>query len=361
MKVTSRKEAVRLAARFLPPRRAVALLAGAFHAPDHHPDVRAAVVRALPPLLGEPEARTLLEDAAHDDSQAVHEALLAVTPWELAEAHRRAYAAVVVAAYDTTLALTEGFGGYFLLRAMGVWCRCSPELALRISRTASGLGDRGHWQHAAWVLRDLAASELPHPVGGGAPGSVFHGAVAELLAATHTAEGGADALEGRDLPALQRLRHLTSFGYVDGTRPELLEAIAAQLAPEPLLAPERAQLLGQLVDHTVEPAALLVRLRDLADALEGAGVKVAVHTSGRLRSSSAYRAHPGRTEALLTAADGFARDGGTATGLLAVGLVKATGVALGWPEKWRSLLRLLRGHANADVRHEAYLTLTASE
>ncbi|WP_371582271.1 hypothetical protein [Streptomyces sp. NBC_01314] len=361
-KVTSRKEAVRLAARFLPPWQAVSLLASTFHAPDRHPDVRAAVVRALPPLLGEAEAWPLLEDVARDDSQAVHEALRAVTPWELAETHRRAYAAVVVAAYDTSLALTEGFGGgYGLLRAMEVWCRYSPELAVRISRTVRDLGDRTHWRSAEGVLRDLAASELPHPVGGAAPGSVFHGTVAELLAATRTTEGGCDALEGRDLPALQRLRSLTSFGYVEGVRPELLEAVARQLASEPLLVAERAYLLGQLVDHTVEPAALLERLRDLADALEDTGVTVAVHASGRLRTSSASRAHPERADALLTAADRFARDGGTSAGLLAVGLVKGTGSALGWPEEWRSLLRLLRRHANADVRHEAHTTLTESE
>ncbi|MFD9434480.1 hypothetical protein [Streptomyces sp. NPDC060002] len=361
-KVTSRKEAVRLAASFLPPRRAVSLLASAFHAPDRHPDVRAAVVRALPPLLGEPEARHLLDDVAHDDARPVHEALLAVTPWELAETHRRAYAAVVVAAYDTSLALTEGFGGgYALLLAMGVWCRYSPELAVRVSRTVCDLGERTHWQCAGWVLRDLAVSELPHPVGGAAPGSVFHGAVAELLTAMRTTEGGADALEGRDLPALQRLRNLTSFGHVDAVRPELLEAVAEQLASDPLLVSERAHLLGQLVEHTVEPIALLERLRDLADALEGAGAAVAVHTSGRLRTPSAYRADPQRSETLLTAADRFARDGGTATGLLAVGLVKGTGAALGWPEEWRSLLRLLRGHRNADVRHEAHRTMTANE
>ncbi|MBZ3901932.1 hypothetical protein [Streptomyces griseiscabiei] len=361
-KVTARKEAVRLAARFLPPRRAVALLVGTFDAPDRHPDVRAAVVRALPPLLDEPEARRLLAGAAHDDSQAVHEALLAVTPWEVAEAHRRDYAAVIVTAYDITLALTDCFGGgYALLRAMGTWCRYSPALAVRIARTACDLGNRKDWRHAEWVVRDLAASGLPHPVGGAAPGSVFHGAVAGLLAAMRTAEGGADALEGRDLPALQRLRHLTSLGYVDGVGSELLEAVAAQLAPEPLLAAERAQLLGQLVDRTVEPGALLGRLRELAEALESVGTQAAVHASGRLRSASEYRAHPGRAEALLAAADGFARDGGTATGLLAVGLVNATGVALGWPEEWRSLLRLLRRHTSADVRHAAYLTLTENE
>ncbi|MDQ0835658.1 hypothetical protein QF032_007502 [Streptomyces achromogenes] len=362
VKVTARKEAVRLAARFLPPRRAVSLLANAFHAPDRHPDVRAAVVRALPPLLGEPEAWRLLDDVRRGDSSAVHEALLAVDPWELAETQRRAYAAVIVAVYDAALARTEGFaGGYGLLRRMGVWCRYSPELAARISRTVCDLGERAHWQSAAWVLRDLAVSGVPHPVGGGAPGSMYHGAVAELMAAMHTAQGGCQAREGRDLPALQRLRTLTAFGHVDGAHAESLEAVAEQLAPEHLLVTERALLLVDSVDHAVGPAALLERLQRLADALDGAGVTVAVHMADRLWASSASRALPWRVGTLLDAADRFARDGGAVTGLLAVGLVKGTGSALRWPDRWRSLLRRLREHASADVRHEAHKIMTENE
>ncbi|WKX69220.1 hypothetical protein [Streptomyces sp. XD-27] len=360
-KVTSRKEAVRLAARFLPPRRAAALLARAFHAPDRHPDVRSAVVRALPPLLGAPEAWPLLEDAARDGAPAVLDSLLRVTPWELADAHRPGYAAVVDAAYDACLASADGFAGYGTLRAAGVWSRYAPGLADRIARTVCDLGSRTHWTYAAWVLRDLATSELPHPVGGAAEGSVFHGAVAELLAAAQGPEGGCDALEDRDLPALQRLRTLVSPGSDQGDRPEVLEALAEQLAPEPLLAAERADLLRRLVDRTAEPAALLGRLRDLADALEDAGVTVAAQTAGRLWTSWAHRALPQHTGPLLAAADRLARDGGTVGGLLAAGLVTGTGNALGWPEEWRSLLRLLRRHPDPDVRHEAYRTVTETE
>ncbi|MEH0449282.1 hypothetical protein QA811_38085 [Streptomyces sp. B21-102] len=362
VKVTSRKEAVRLAARFLPPRRAVSLLTNAFHAPDRHPDVRAAVVRALPPLLDEPEAWRLLDDVARGDSHPVHEALVFVTPWELAETHRRAYAAVIVAVYDAALGLTEGFGGdYFLLRAMEVWCRASSELAVRISRTVCDLGERAHWQTAGSVLRDLAVSGLPHPVGGTAPGSIYHGAVAELLAAMRTAQGGCQAQEGRDLPALQRLRTLTYLGHVGRVHAELLEPLAEQLAPEPLLVTERAYLLVGLVDQAAEPDVLRERLQSLADALEGAGVTVAAHVSEQLWTSSASRALAWRADTLLATADRFARDGGTTTGLLAVGLARGTGRELGWPGPWRSLLRRLRTHTSGDVRHEAHKVMTENE
>ncbi|GAB7029007.1 hypothetical protein AB0G35_12010 [Streptomyces sp. NPDC021749] len=360
-KVTSRKEAVRLAARFLPPHGAVSLLAQAFDAPDRHPDVRAAVVRALPSLLDVPEAWRLLEDAARDDAPPVLDALVRVTPWELAHAHRPGYAAVVDAAYDACLASLDGFAGYRTLHAMGTWCRYAPEIAGRLSRTVCDLGHRTHWQYAAWVLRDLAASELPYPVGGAEPGSVLHGAVAELLAAMHTSDGGCDALPDRDLPALQRLRTVVCPSSDHPERPELLKALAGQLAPEPLLLAERADLLRRLVDRTADPVALLGRLRDLADALQGAGVTVARQTAGRLRISWAPGAHPEQTGALRAAADALARDGGTVTGLLAVELAAGAGPRLGWPEEWRSLLRLLRRHSHPDVRHHAYQAVTESE
>jgi hypothetical protein len=360
-KVTSRKEAARLAARFLPPSAAVALLARGFEAPDTHPDVRAAVLRSLPPLLGEPEAWRLLEGAARDDSPAVLQALVEAGPWELAEEHRGRYAAVLDAGYDACLASYEGYASYGMLRAVAAWTRYAPGLGRRIAGTACDLDSRVHWQYAAWVLRDLAASELPHPVGGAAPGSAFHGAVAALLAAMHTPGGGAEALEDRDLPALQRLRTLVSPTSGRAERPEVLKAIAAQLAPEPLLATDRADLLRRLVDRTADTDTLLERLRDLADALEDSGVTAAMEVAGRLRIERVHDQLPGRGEALLAAADRLARDGGVVTGLLAAGLVTGTGTGLGWPEEWRSLLRLLRRHPHPDVRHAAYRTVTRTE
>ncbi|KDN86118.1 hypothetical protein [Kitasatospora cheerisanensis] len=50
-KVTARKEAVRLAARFLPVDEAAGLVAAAFHAPGQHPDVRAAAAARCAELL----------------------------------------------------------------------------------------------------------------------------------------------------------------------------------------------------------------------------------------------------------------------------------------------------------------------
>lgn len=360
-KVTARKEAVRLAARFLPPRQAVALLTRAFRTPDAHPDLRAAVIRALPPLLGTPQAWLLLEDAARDDTPAVLHAVVEAGPWDLADAHRGRYAAVVDSVYDTSLASCEGHTGYGILRALVPWARYAPGLAGRISGTVGDLGSRTHWRYAAWVLRDLAFSDLPHPVGGAADGSALHAAVTGLLAAMHTPEGRGEAGEGRDLPALQRLRALVAPAYNVTERPQVLEAIAALLASEPLVAAEHADLLRRLVDQAEEPDRLLGRLRDLADVLEGAGTAVVLDVVDRLGIRGPRTAPPARIAALLDAAGRLARDGGTVSGLLAVQLVTSTAGGLDWPEEWRALLRLLRGHPDPDVRHQAHQTMTATE
>ncbi|MFJ3639246.1 hypothetical protein ACIPRD_05760 [Streptomyces sp. NPDC090108] len=358
-KVTSRKEAVRLAARFLPARRTVALLSGAFHTPGAHPDVRCAVVRALPPLLGAPEAWDLLRDAARDDSAPVLQALVTASPWGLAEGHRADYAAVVGTAYDACLASYEHHGCHGMLVAVAGWARHDPALADRIAGTAVDLTDRPHWQAAARVLHDLAWSALPHPAGGAAPGSVLHGAVATLLAAVHTPAGGAEALEDRDLPALQRLRILVAPGTGASAQAETL---VAQLAAEPLLAAERADLLRLLVERTEEAAGLLGRLRDLAQALDGTGVTVAAKIAERLRPFDWQRGpEPERAEALEAAAGTLARDGGPAAGLLAATLVNSVGAQLKWPAGWRSVLTLLRRHPSPDVRYAALHTLTDHE
>lgn len=361
-KVTARKEAVRIAARLLPPPGTAALLEHAYYAPDRHPDVRAAVVSALPPLLGAaPEAWRILEDAARDSSSQVREAFLRCTPWELAGTHRARYAELVGDAYDANPAQLDGIAAYGTFHAVAAWARFSPALASRLARTVCDLGSGGHSRHAVGALRDLAESGAAHPVGGAAPGSVLHSAVAELLTVVRAGEEDSEALPDRDLPALQRLRSLVALSGGSTEQRELLAAVADQLAQEPLLAAERAELLHQLVVPTADLPELLGGLRKLADALEGGAATVASRVSGRLWVSLVHQPPPEKPETRHAAAEHLARDGGMAAGMLAVGLVTGMGRRLDWPHEWRALLRRLRRHTHPDVRHEAYTTLTATE
>ena len=313
-------------------------------------------------LLGVPEAWHLLDEAAREGDPAVLAALVAVGPRQLPREHRARWAALVDSLYDAVLSHTaSGLWGHSTIRSLGDWAAYAPGLAERLSRTVCDLDRRAHWAGVASVLCDLASSTLPHPLGGAAPGSVLHDAVAELLAALDFPEGGCDAVGDRDLPALQRLRSLVRPSATHDSGPELLEALAGQLAGQPLLASERADLLRSLVDLWAEPEDLTRRMDDLAAALEDAGVVVAGQVAGRLRPHGGHRALPQHAATLLTVADRLVRDGRVGAGLLAAALVAGTGTVLSWPEAWRVLLRALRRHPRPDVRHEAFRILTENE
>ncbi|WP_151771860.1 hypothetical protein [Streptomyces abyssomicinicus] len=357
-KVTSRKQAVRLAPRFLAPRVATALLAEAFLAEDGHPDVRAAVVAVLPPLSGLPQAWDLLARAARAEAPQVRRALLAVRPGDLPSERRRAFAGLAGTVYDAFAAtddLPSSAPG-----TLAAWVRYDAAAADRLARTVCDVGNHRSWREAAYRLQGVAASGLPHPAGGTAGGSVFHGAVAGLLTALHAAEDDRDAPDDRDLPVLQRLRILVSRGPEAGRTPEVVRPLVAQLAREPLLAFERADLLASLVDPAAGPDGTTARLRDVAAALEGAGAQAAAVVAGRLLPGD--RELPAEAcDALTVVVRRLAGDGGTVTGLLATGLTVSVGTRLRWPEGWRELLRVARRHADPDVRYLAHRTVTRHE
>ncbi|MFD7446446.1 hypothetical protein [Streptomyces sp. NPDC059909] len=346
VKVTSRKEAVRLAARHLPPRRAAALLAAAYRAPGGHPDVQAAVVAFSTELLSEEEVWAVLTEAPHGDPQVL-QALVRAEPWALPAAHRPRYARLVgevCRATDTEVAEAG-------LRALPRWAGYAPESAGALPRIVTDLGRRAGWRAAAQAVGELAASGLPHPLGGAAPGSLFHETLAGLLAAVGAGEY--EALADRDLPARQRVAAL--LGALpprpgDESRP-VLEAAAAQLADEPSLAAGRIDLLRRLVELDAELPDLTERLRALAEAARERPV-LAAATASRLPWNAGGRA-PRDPATLLAAAEELAAAGEPAAGLLAAGLVETLGCRLGWPDQWRAALRSLRRHPAADVRDMA--------
>ncbi|MGW7363617.1 hypothetical protein ACWGI8_09355 [Streptomyces sp. NPDC054841] len=346
VKVTSRKEAVRLAARHLPPRRAAALLAAAYRAPDAHPDVQAAVVAFSTELLSEEGTWAVLSEATSGAPQVL-QSLVRAEPWALPEAHRPRYARLVgevCRATDTEVAEAG-------LRALPRWAGYAPESAGAVSRIVTDLDRRAGWRTAAQAVGELAASGLPHPLGGAASGSLFHETLAGLLAAVGAGEY--EALADRDLPARQRVAAL--LGALpprpgDEARP-VLEAAAAQLADEPSLAADRIDLLRRLVELDAELPDLTERLRALAEASRDRSV-LAAATASRLPWNAGGRA-PRDPATLLAAAEELAATGEPAAGLLAAGLVETFGCRLGWPDQWRAALRSLRRHPAADVRDKA--------
>ncbi|MBZ4320949.1 hypothetical protein [Streptomyces huiliensis] len=346
-KVTSRKEAVRLAARFLPAPRAAALLAAAYRIPDQHPDVRAAAVTAAAGLPGAADAWTVLDHAGRAEPR-VRRALLATAPLRLPAAHRPRYARLVADVCSTEDPEVREAA----LGALADWAPYAPGAAAVLRETVTDFDVRVGWLEAARALGSLAVSGLPHPVGGAAPGSLLHDTIGELLAAVRRAEY--DACPDRDLPARQRLRRLL-HGVPSRPDPGLvpvLEAVAAQLAGEPAFAEARADLLRALIVPEQELPLLRARLSALAEALRGRP-GLACRMAEYLRNQFAVGAPPPDPAVVLAAARHSAAADGVPGGLLAVALVAAEGQRLGWPEEWRVLLRELRRHEDEEVRAAA--------
>ncbi|WP_405363132.1 hypothetical protein OG535_36780 [Kitasatospora sp. NBC_00085] len=349
-KVTSRKEAARLTARHLPPAEAVGLLATAYRTPRQHPDVRAAVVRCVPGLLAAgPRAAAgvweLLDEAVGSDAPAVRQALQAARPLDLPAAHRPRYAGLLAGlAEDADHDVADN-----ALSALEVWAAYAPQAADAVRRIATDLTrSRSGWHRAAGVIGTLAGSGLPHPVGGGAPGSLLHRTVTELLGVVRGGEPEDEA--DRDLPAFRRLHHLVTMA-VSG--PEALAAVAGLLADEPDLLPARLSAMTRALDVRADLPELVAALRALAAALDGHPA-LAAATATHLCNLHAYNRSRGVDEAtMLEAVRRLSAGDGLAEGLLATGLAEAFGPAFHWPQGWRSALRTLRAHPVSDVRHVA--------
>ncbi len=199
-KVTSRKEAARLAAVRLPMPRAAALLTEAYEAPGTHVDVRAAIVAFAGGLLAEEPVWGLLRDAAGAEP-VLRTAILRVTPLDLPEPHRERYAGLVreVSSTDDPETATLAFD------ALARWAPWSPESPTVLADAVTDLTRRISWRAAADGLVTAAAGS---PRGGRGLQQALR-ALAEVETAAATEESGrADADERRDRPARRRVDHL---------------------------------------------------------------------------------------------------------------------------------------------------------
>lgn len=353
VKVTSRKEAVRLAATRLPAERAAALVTGAYELPGQHRDVRAACVAFAAGLLGRQEIWRMLESAAADDPE-VRLSLLRPQPPGLREEHRPRYAGLVEAASRTD----DPQLAWAAYTSLAVWAPWSPTAADVLCRAVTDLGNRGTWEPAAEALVTLAVSA---PADDPAREPVVR-AGRELRV---RAPGQPDAEPDRDLPARRRLvslvRRLT--GRTRTLRPLLrptLHAFADVLAVDDDFVPQAAELRTEAIDLEAGAPELTAALLDLAALHEGRPV-LAEDTAGRLGQRLDRAAGPGAPETRAEAARALAAAGGHAEGLFAVALAKDTGERAGWPEPWRATLRTLRAHSQREVRDAALAVQTAQE
>ncbi|KOT96685.1 hypothetical protein ADK86_16915 [Streptomyces sp. NRRL F-5755] len=362
-KVTSKKEAARLAAARLPVPDAAELLVRAYHQPEQHRDVRAACATAATGLLADEGAWGLLSEAARGP-RGDRQAVLRVRPLDLPEQHRARYAGLVRAVCETDDAELAGEA----YRALGAWSRWAPDAAGLLVLVLTDLDNRATWQEAADALLVLAA-EGPLP-GHGPGGPVPHGSAtaedplaraARLLAAADARPGTPDAESRRDRPARQRLGYLT--GRLDACRlrePALRTsalAVGQLLAGCPDFVPYAVRVLSCALDLDAgaeQMTAQLTRLARLHTDRPALARRTADTLLRRLKGEHA----PDRTTAAETAARALTEDGGHAAGLFAVALTAFGGTRTEWAAPWRARLRLLRRHPVPDVR-DAALELTA--
>ncbi|MFG2026233.1 hypothetical protein [Streptomyces sp. NPDC048825] len=365
VKVTSRKEAARLAAVRLPVPRAAELLTEAYARPGTHRDVRAACVAFAGPLLAEEAVWGLLGDAAGAEP-VLRTAVLRVSPLDLSEPHRERYARLVRDVCDTDDPETATVA----FDALARWAPWSPDAPTVLADAAANLAQRVSWHAAANGLVTAAAGSER----GGEGLLRALRALAEAEGAppavedSHDAEDEApaveplhDAEEHRDRPARRRIENLVLRLSLQGrTAPRSIRPAA--LAASGLLAgyddfvPQAAEIAAFHLDLDADPA----RLEGLAALTEGRPA-LAARMAQEVGERLSRQVHEGDPEALLHVTRRLTAHGGHAQGLLAVALTGALGIRTAWPTPWREHLRLLRRHALPDVRDAALALVTAHE
>ncbi|MFE1318083.1 hypothetical protein [Kitasatospora phosalacinea] len=367
-KVTARKEAVRLAAALLPPVRAAEVLAAAFRAPGQHADVRAAAAAHCQDLLDAEPLWALLAEAAAAPEPQLRRAVAAQPPRLLPERHRARYARLVaaVASRACTDPEADPEATRAALKALPEWARYAPDVAEVLPAAVTDLDDRATWRTASLALRALAVSDLPHPTGGAAPGSLLHRTLAALLAAEpRTAEPRTAAPStARDQPVRQRIESLTAVPTVRRHR-EVRLALAEQLRPYEELLDLRAVLLARVAEPAGAGRAgsdFGADVARLAGALADRPVlaaRLAAHLAGAVAGSSPLptAADTAVPDALLSLLPGR----GPALGLFAAALAEQLGTRCAWTGRWLPLLAALRAHPDAEVRSAAGAVTVAPE
>ncbi|MBB5110530.1 hypothetical protein FHU28_000369 [Micromonospora echinospora] len=328
-KITSRKEAARLLARYGPP-HVMATLLDAYHHPDAHRDVRAAIVSAARQRLQTEASWTILRTAV-DGSREERRAVLDAEAYTIPQRHRPRYGTLIIEACQATDREVRRTA----FRQLGDW---SPWLA-------------GHTGLAIDRLTDLdetmVSTEVAHLLKAGGD-AILGTALTRLVDRDANDDHPGDL--ARDRPARRRIELLARGAVVrsghqatSADRTTLIES-ARWLASRPAFASTAAGLLVDL--------GRLDNLDEIAGLCEGRPVlaaRTAERVGARLRSLREWPDPAALTDTIAR----LAGRGDLAGGLFAVALVQH-GASFGWKTPWLDQLIRLRQHLNADVRAEAY-------
>lgn len=349
-KVTARKEAVRLAATRLPRPQAAALVAEAYGLPGQHPDVRAAAVACGTGLLGDERMWDLLTDAA-TGTAVLRTAVMRVRPMSLPAPYRPRYAGLIREVCETDDEELAASAHAVVAR----WMPWAPGACDVLVAATTDLARRRSWRSAADALVTAAPAAAE--------------AAQALMRALRTLADAVamdDAGSERDRPGRQRVVHLvnrlaaSAGARTDDALRPVLGAAGELLARHRDHVPQAAELLVRAVDPDAGPDALYTALDRLARLHDGRPV-LAARTAGVLGTRIGASHGEDGSGTLLALVARLAEDGGPAHGHMAVELAATAGRWTGWSGPWRTQLRLLRRHPDADVRDAAYAEVTVRE
>jgi hypothetical protein len=389
-KITSRKEALRIAAQVGVP-HLVELLLDTWHSERQHRHVRMAAVTRLVAELDDPRVRPALAEATAADRDVALE-LLRTAPLNLPARHRAVYGTLVAELCTHPEILVRATAR----QQVAAWYPWAPEAAAAIetaildvaSTDAPPIAAVGQLVAVGWptdrylrLVRRLLESASAERDAATAPALTSpptaadavlaadpalatdpagtSGPVAVTAPATSAAAGpeaSAPATPPRDRPARRRLEDLaaqltpTLRASLEDWRP-IVAATADLLAAEPGWLHHASRLQAQALDLIATPEALTAAVKALADLTDAR--PMAARTAADTLMSRTAGGDPIDPDSFRAAASALAADPRTSAGTLAVALAATAGPGSGWDEAWRAVVRTLRAHRDADVAESA--------
>ncbi|WP_041540299.1 hypothetical protein [Catenulispora acidiphila] len=345
-KVTSRKEALRIAGQVGGP-HVVDLLLQTWHSERQHRHVRTAAVTRLVARLDDARVWDALAAATSADRDVAVE-LLRVVPLGIPARHRAGYGKLVadLCSYPESVVRATA------RQQVADWYPWAPEAELAIRSAVLDVASTDALSIAA-VGRLIAA---------GWPPDRYLSMVRELMQAASAERDGdgdgnvAPAAGFRDRPARRRLEDLaqnltpTLRASLGQWRP-ITAATAEVLAVEPGWLHHAARLQTHALDLSAAPSELTDDVRALADLTQDR--PMAARAAAETLASRAAQGDPIDPESFHAAATALAADSRVSAGILALALAGTAGPGSGWKQEWRTVVGTLRRHSDADVAEEA--------
>jgi hypothetical protein len=351
-KVTTRKEALRLAAALSVPGAGTVLLRE-WNRPGQHRDIRAAIASAARQRPYDPVSWTILGEASGGGPEEAQAVIPSAGPLGSAPRHRHRYGQLITRVCSSPDQDTARKAW----RTLPAWVGWTPETATLITAQLTDLDDRILWRLAVPPLLGLLAT--------GRPGAVLGDVTGRLADLDHDTANADEP--GRDRPARQRLAYVIEQVAAWACRPGL----DPELDRTPLA--DAGRHLAVKTDFTREAVALLVaathlgrsqgqqlagELTEICDLLEGRPATAAhVAHAVAFHVTSDKRAD---LDTLYTATAALVSDPRLCAGLFAAVLAQQ-GAKLGWPAPWQAQVLRLRRHPLPDVRAAALEVTMAPE